>query len=431
MKILCVDDKPENLYLLESMLKGAACGYEVVCAHNGVEALKKLEQDKINLIISDILMPQMDGFELCHQVKLRTETRHIPFIFYTATYTEKKDEELGLRLGASRFIIKPMEPEKFLAIICGVIQEYEAGQLLVPPAPGEEEEVLLKAYNLRLVRKLDKKFQQLEATTQKLRTALHEKEREVVERRKAEEEVRKLNAELSGRVQQRTAELEAANKDLETFAFAVSHDLRAPLRSIAGFSDMLATNWRDKLDPESRVFLDRVRAEAQRMSQLIQGLLQLSRTRRAEMRQEKINLSQMAREIEADLRRQQPERQVEFRILPDMTVSGDPVLLRSVLQNLLGNAWKFTANVSTACVEFGQLKQEGQTVYYVLDNGAGFNMECADKLFIPFQRLHPANEFPGIGMGLVTVQQIIRQHRGKIWAKAAEGKGATFYFTLP
>src|SRR5436190_7936670 len=149
MKILSVDDKVENLYLLESMLNSAGCGYKVVSAHNGVEALQKLDQEKFDLIISDILMPQMDGFELCHQVKQREDLRHIPFVFYTATYTEKKDEELGLRLGASRFIIKPLEPDNFLAMVRGVLQQYEAGSLPPVSSAGEKEEVLLQDYNQR------------------------------------------------------------------------------------------------------------------------------------------------------------------------------------------------------------------------------------------------------------------------------------------
>jgi len=190
MKILSVDDKVENLYLLESMLRSAGCGYEVVCAHNGVEALQKVTGEKFDLIISDILMPQMDGFEFCQQVKQREDLRHIPFIFYTATYTDKKDEELGLRLGASRFIIKPVEARQFLTILRGVIQEYEAGRLVSGAPPVEKEEILLKAYNRRLVEKLDHKVQQLAQLTQKLQTALEEKEGELVARRKAEEQIR-------------------------------------------------------------------------------------------------------------------------------------------------------------------------------------------------------------------------------------------------
>jgi PAS domain S-box-containing protein len=183
MKILSVDDKVENLCLLEALLRGAGCGYDVVSAHHGVEALQFLEHDSFDLIIADILMPQMDGFELCHQVKQRPDLRHIPFIFYTATYTEKKDQDLGLRLGASRFIIKPAEPEEFLATIREVIQEYEAGQLVSAPRPVERQDVLLKAYNRRLVHKLDSKVQQLQK-------ALEEKDAELAARRKAEAQIR-------------------------------------------------------------------------------------------------------------------------------------------------------------------------------------------------------------------------------------------------
>jgi CheY-like chemotaxis protein len=217
MKILSVDDKAENLYLIESMLKGADCGYEVVSAHNGVEALQSLDHHKFDLIISDILMPQMDGFELCHQVKQRPDLRQIPFVFYTATYTESKDKELGLHLGASRFIIKPVEPEEFLRIIREVIKDHQAGNLTPAPGLAEREEVLLRSYNKRLVHKLDSKLEQLEDVNRKLQAALDEKEREVQQRRKAEEEVRQLNSQLEERVQQRTAELLDANEDLEAF----------------------------------------------------------------------------------------------------------------------------------------------------------------------------------------------------------------------
>lgn len=431
MKILSVDDKVENLYLLESMLRGASCGYEVLSAHNGVEALQKLEQEKFDLIISDILMPQMDGFELCHQVKTRESLRHIPFVFYTATYTEKKDEELGLRLGASRFIIKPVDPDQFLATLREVIDDYQSGRLYSPSAPAEPEEVLLKSYNWRLVRKLDRKVAQLEQVTQQLQAALKEKSREVVEREKAEEEVRRLNTELEERVHQRTGELAAANEDLQTFAYAVSHDLRAPLRAILSYSEIVAAGSRDKLNERDRSFLDKVQFEARRMGQLIDALLQLSRAMRGELRREPVNLSQLALEIEAELRREQPNRPAEVRVAPGLVAQGDPVLLRSVLRNLLGNAWKFTARSAQARIEFGQEKQGDKSAYFVSDDGVGFDMKVAGKLFLPFHRLHDPSEFPGTGIGLATVQQIIRRHGGKVWARSAAGKGATFYFTLP
>ncbi len=430
MKVLSVDDKVENLYLIESMLKGGGSGYEVVSAHDGLEALQKLEREKFDLIISDILMPQMDGFELCHQVKQRPSLRQIPFIFYTATYTEKKDEELGLRLGASRFIIKPVEPDRFLAILREVVRECEAGRLRSVPAPGGTEEVLLKAYNRRLVRKLGRKVEQLEQATQQLQAALKEKDHEVVARQKAEEEVRRLNVDLEERVRQRTAELAAANKDLQTFASAVSHDLRAPLRAIAGFSQLLTLDLGDKLDERAKTFLDKVRFEVERMGRLIDALLQLSRASRGEVRREPVNLSQLALEVEADLRREQPNQRIKFSVSPGLVAQGDPILLRVVLRNLLGNAWKFTSKSSEPRIQFGQVDQGGKPAYFVSDNGVGFDTERAGKLFAPFHRLHDSNDFPGTGIGLATVQQIIRRHGGAVWAKSATGEGATFYFTL-
>src|SRR6516164_565249 len=176
MKILTVDENVENLSLLEAMLKGAGRSNKVVCAHNGVEALQQLEQQRVHLIVSDILMPQMDGFELCRQVKQRKDLRHIPFIFYAAAYTENKDVDFGLRLGASRFIIKPAEPEEFLSILRGVIDDTDTSFLVAAPPPAEDDEVLLKAYNRSLVHKLDQKVQQLEQLKQNLQRALEEKE---------------------------------------------------------------------------------------------------------------------------------------------------------------------------------------------------------------------------------------------------------------
>ncbi len=430
MKILSVDDKVENLYLVESILKGAGPGYEVVSAHNGVEALQQLEQHKFDLIISDILMPQMDGFELCHQVKQRPALRQIPFIFYTATYTEEKDEELGLRLGASRFIIKPVEPYIFLNVVREVLNEYEAGRLRAPPPPAEKEEVLLKAYNRRLVRKLDRKVEQLKHATQQLQAALEEKDREVAERRKAEEEVRRLNADLEERVRQRTAELAAANTELQTFASAVSHDLRAPLRAIGGFSQLLALDLGDKLNERARTFLDKVRFEVDRMGRLIDALLQLSSATRGELRHQPVNLSQLASEVEADLRREQPDRRVEFSVAPGLVAQGDPILLRAVLRNLLGNAWKFTSKSAESRIQFGQVARDGKPTYFVSDNGAGFDVGRVAKLFLPFHRLHDPKDFPGTGIGLASVKGIIQRHGGKVWAEGAPGRGATFYFTL-
>jgi light-regulated signal transduction histidine kinase (bacteriophytochrome) len=241
-----------------------------------------------------------------------------------------------------------------------------------------------------------------------------------------EEDVQKLNEDLK----QRAAQLEAANKELEAFSYSVSHDLRAPLRSIDGFSHVLLEDYSEQLPDEGRNYLERVRAAAQRMAVLIDDLLNLSRVTRTALRPKFINLSKMVDEIVEGLRESQPERQVTLSITPDLMVEADPHLMNIVLGNLLSNAWKFTSKREQAVIEFGQKAHVKERTFYVRDNGVGFNMEYADKLFGVFQRLHSVSEFPGTGVGLATVQRIISIHGGRIWAESTEGKGTTFYFTL-
>lgn len=225
-------------------------------------------------------------------------------------------------------------------------------------------------------------------------------------------------------------ELELANKELEAFSYSVSHDLRAPLRSIDGFSQALLEDYEDKLDEEGRDYLRRVRAASQRMAQLIDDLLNLSRVSRAELRFEEVNLSALAEGIVAELRNAEPERQVEFVVAQDVTAYGDPHLLEVVLENLLRNAWKFTSKHASARIEFGVTEGDGDSAYFVRDNGAGFDMSYAGKLFTPFQRLHAEAEFPGTGIGLATAQRVVHRHGGRVWAEGEVEKGATFYFTL-
>jgi light-regulated signal transduction histidine kinase (bacteriophytochrome) len=231
-------------------------------------------------------------------------------------------------------------------------------------------------------------------------------------------------------VADRTAQLEASNKELEAFSYSVSHDLRAPLRSIDGFSQALEKDYGGILDDNGKDFLRRVRAASQTMARLIDDLLKLSQLTRTEIRRESVNLSMVAREIAEELQKTQPARRVEFIIADGLIGYGDPQLLRVGMENLLGNAWKYTRKNLAARIEFGATRQDGGTAYYVRDNGVGFDMAYADKLFGAFQRLHSTAEFEGTGIGLATVQRIIRRHGGRVWTEAKINEGATFYFSL-
>jgi len=253
---------------------------------------------------------------------------------------------------------------------------------------------------------------------------------DITARKRAEEELKKYREQLEGLVHERTIKLEASNKELEAFSYSISHDLRAPLRAIDGFSQALLEDCEDKLDVQGKDYLLRIRAATQRMSTLIEDLLNLSRITRSEMSMGKVNLTRIVRSVINELQNSQPRSNVQIRIADGLEDIADSRLMSIALENLMSNAWKFTAKKSEALIEFGSLREGSKKIYFIRDNGAGFEMTYMDKLFAPFQRLHTIDEYPGTGIGLATVRRIIHRHGGKVWAEGKTGKGATFYFSI-
>lgn len=661
-RVLIVDDNSTNLYMLEILLKGH--GMEVISAENGKEALDKARLSPPDLIISDILMPVMDGYTLCREWKSDERLKHIPFVLYTATYTEPKDEDFAVSLGADRFILKPQEPDILMNILKEVLADDYTVKQVAPKPLGEEME-FFRQHNEILFNKLEKKMLDLEIANRELKIleeryrlifmhatdviymidtnlnvlgispsvekimgykpedfvgrsatdlgeilapesfeqaiadavlilkgetisatvyrfiakdgtvkygevsgspilyegkvigiisvarditkrklaeeALRESEekyRELVkyapagiyevdyekgrfisvndviceytgytqdellntnlynllteesqklmgerleklvagekmpqsveycirtkggeklwallnakyiyegeklkgatgiihnitERKRAEEEIRKLNDELEQRVTDRTAQLEDSNKELEAFSYTVSHDLKSPLQHITGFSELLNRRMAESLDEKSKHFLKAITDSTIKMGKLIDDILSFSRMGRTEMLKRKTNLDILVKEILRDFQADERGKNIDWKIGQLPEVYGDSAMLKQVLVNLISNAFKYTKVRTNAVIEIGStIGEKGEVCFFVRDNGAGFDMKYVDKLFGLFQRLHRNEEFEGTGIGLANVRRIINRHGGRVWAEGKVGEGATFWFTL-
>jgi two-component system sensor histidine kinase/response regulator len=404
--ILVAEDSPTQAERLRYTLERQ--GHRVTVTSNGRQALEAARAHKPTLLITDVVMPEMDGFQLCQEIKSDPALKGLPVILVT-TLADPHDVVRGLECRADNFIIKPYEERYLLSRIQFVLlnsalhQRDQAGEGVEIYFNGRRH--FITADRLQILNLLLSTY---EAAIQRNR-----------ELNRTKDELQTVNAAL-----------ETANKELESFSYSVSHDLRAPLRSIDGFSQALLEDYMDKLDDEGKDYLHRVRASTQRMAELIDDMLNLSRMTRSEMRLEQVNLSAIARTIAAELQRFEPHRRVQFVIAEEVVANGDSGLLKVALENLIGNAWKFTGKHLDARIEFGITSHNGNSAYFVRDNGSGFDMAYAGKLFGAFQRLHDAREFPGTGIGLATVQRVIHRHGGQVWAESEVGKGATFYFTL-
>jgi len=414
LKILIADDFPINLKLLRTGLESE--GHQVVEAANGVEALALLEHEPVDAVISDILMPSMDGFRLCGEIRKSTKHyRDIPLILYTSTYDSLADRALADSVGADAYILKPAPAAALIA----AVREIRRNTFRQPKVvSGADETYVLKQYNAVLVRKLETRNGEVQDSLLKLQIA--------------HDQIVELNQLLETRVAQRTAALDTANKELEAFAFSVSHDLRAPLHRISGFAQLLTDSAASPMHEADRETLGNITGASAQMSHLIDALLAFARTSRAEMYFVEVDLDILIDRVIADLHVDCRGRKIEWRRTNLPKVHGDAILLHQVLVNLLSNAVKYTRTRDQAVIEIGARSgRNNETVIFVSDNGVGFDMRYADKLFGVFQRMHGADEFEGTGIGLANAQRIVTRHGGSIWANAVLGRGATFSVSLP
>ncbi|HET8745128.1 MAG TPA: response regulator [Ramlibacter sp.] len=414
LRVVVAEDSPTQAELLRQTLSDE--GYEVTVAANGLEALEAARAQKPALVLTDVVMPDMDGYALCRAVKADPALRDVPVMIVTAL-NQIEDVVMALESGADNFIRKPFEPRALLARLDFLLanrqlRAQDTQQAGIEISVGGRRHVI----NAGREQILDLLFSSYEEALQ-ANEELRERQREV----------QTLNLQLAGRA----VALEEANEQLRSFSHTVSHDLRSPLGTIGGFSTVLANRYAERLDERGLRYLNAIRQETERMVRIVEDVLYLANIDRARVTRTRVDLAQVAREIVETLQDAQPERRVCFECVPQAPVDCDPRLARIALGNLLGNAWKFTGKRPDARIALSvQPGEDGEPEYVVEDNGAGFDMSAAHRLFKPFERLHRNDEFEGFGVGLATVHRIVTLHGGWIRADSAPGQGARFYFTL-
>ncbi|GHN00806.1 hybrid sensor histidine kinase/response regulator [Cytophagales bacterium WSM2-2] len=377
--ILIIDDKPSNIYVLEKLLEKPE--RVLVSATSGAEGLKLALNREIDLVILDVQMPEMDGFEVAKILKSNKRTRDVPIIFASAEAKERESIMKGFEEGAVDYLSKPLDPEVTKAKVSVLLKI----QL-------QKKELLEKNLSLE----------------------------------NADRQIKELNLELKKNLSQ----LETANKELESFSYSVSHDLRAPLRTLNGYASILLEDYSANLDGEANRLLQGIQGNADKMNNLIEDLLRLSKLERQEVEKTEVDVLKLVQNIISDIGNS-IQHNANIILNPLLPAHADRSLLAQVWVNLISNAIKYSAKKDNPRVEISSSKQNGEVVYHIKDNGAGFNMDYADKLFGVFQRLHKSAEFEGTGIGLAIVKRVVSKHGGRVWAEAKPNEGATFFFSLP
>jgi len=454
--ILIAEDSPTQAEKLSHYLR--ARGHGVTVARNGKQALAAALENKPVMVITDVVMPEMDGYSLCEQIKSSPSLKGVPVVLVTSL-SRPQDIVKGLECGADSFIRKPYDEKYLLSRVdyiltnrelrrterlhVGVQLQFGGQSYFITAEKQQILDLLISTYEsaVQINEELELKQQELQQAnavlearvatrTADLAQANQQLKTELEERKRAEEEVKRLNGDLERRVADRTAQLAATNEELQAFSYSVSHDLRAPLRHISGFAHTLMEDFSQQLDLEAQRQLKRIQEGTSGMARMIDDLLNLSRLDRHEMVLRITPLGSLVENVLRDIKSESAGRDIEWRIGALPSFDCDPGLMQQVFVNLLSNAVKYTRRLQRAVIEIGQMTVNSEVVIYVRDNGAGFDSKYASRLFGAFQRLHSADEFEGTGVGLATVQRIVRKHGGRIWAEAEAGKGATFCFTL-